>query len=109
MSNQKCRSIMYECTKLTPNSDIFPNEMKIIMENIMNLKKVPLMHLVVVILTGIAHWSWKTVLNIDTDWDIPLIFFGVIIGYPGISLLNFFELKFLFIYSQAQISQQQLA
>ncbi|CAF4630988.1 unnamed protein product, partial [Rotaria sp. Silwood2] len=33
MSNHKCRSIMYECTKLTPNIDIFPDEMKVIMEN----------------------------------------------------------------------------
>ncbi|CAF2073335.1 unnamed protein product [Rotaria magnacalcarata] len=83
MSNQKCRSIMYDCTKLTPNSDIFPDEMKVIMENIVSLKKVPLMHLMVIILSGVAHWSSRTVLNIDIDWDIPLIFYGVIIGYPG--------------------------
>ena len=85
MSNQKCRSIMHECTKLTPNSDIFPDEMKIIMENIVNLKKVPLMHFMIIILSGVAHWSSRTLLNIDIDWDIPLIFYGVIIGYPGIA------------------------
>ncbi|CAF3370339.1 unnamed protein product, partial [Rotaria socialis] len=85
MSNQKCRSIMHDCTKLTPNSDIFPDEMKVIMENIFSLKKVPLMHLMVIILSGVAHWSSRTVLNIDIDWDIPLIFYGVIIGYPGIA------------------------
>ena len=84
MSNHKCRSIMYECTKLTPDNDIFPDEIKIVLENIVHLKKVPLMHLLIVILSGIAHWCSRTVLNIDMDWDIPLIFFGVIIGYPGI-------------------------
>lgn len=93
MSNHKCRSIIYECTKLTSNSDIFPDEMKIIMENITNLKKVPLMHLVVVSLTGIAHWSSRTILNIDIDWDIPLILFGVIVGYPGITVI-LFDLNF---------------
>ncbi|CAF4089393.1 unnamed protein product, partial [Rotaria magnacalcarata] len=76
MSNHKCQEIMYECTKLTPNSDIFPIEMKMIMKNISNLKKEPLMHLVVVILSGrIGHWSSKTTLNIDIDLDIPLILF----------------------------------
>ena len=75
---------MYECTKLTPNNDIFSDEIRIVLENIVYLKKVPLMHLLIVILSGIAHWCSKTVLNIDVDWDIPLIFFGVIIGYPGI-------------------------
>ena len=86
MANHKCRSIMTECTKITPNSDIFPHEIRLVLENIVNLKKVPLMHLVIVVLSGIAHWCFKTVLNVDIDWDIPLIFFGVIIGFPGILL-----------------------
>ncbi|CAF2047857.1 unnamed protein product [Rotaria magnacalcarata] len=83
MTSHKCRSIMTECTKITPNSDIFPHEIRLVLENIVNLKKVPLMHLVIVVLSGIAHWCFKTVLNVDIDWDIPLIFFGVIIGFPG--------------------------
>ena len=74
---------MHECTKLIPNSDILPDEVKIVLENIVYLKKVPLMHLIVVVLSGIAHWCFITVLNIDVDWDIPLIFYGIIIGYPG--------------------------
>ncbi|CAF1413702.1 unnamed protein product [Adineta steineri] len=44
---------------------------------------VPLMHLITVVLSGISHWCSRTLLNIDVDWDIPLIFFGVIVGYPG--------------------------
>ncbi|CAF1291085.1 unnamed protein product [Rotaria sordida] len=42
-----------------------------------------MMHLLVVVLSGIAHWCSRTLLNIDLDWDIPLVFYGVIIGYPG--------------------------
>ncbi|CAF2950321.1 unnamed protein product [Rotaria sp. Silwood2] len=83
MSNHKCRSIMYECTKVTPPNDIFPYDIRVVLENIVNLKKVPIMHLLVVIFAGIAHWCSRTVLNIDIDWDIPLLFYGVIIGYPG--------------------------
>lgn len=77
---------MYECTKITPNSDIFPDDIKVVLEHIVQLKKVPLMHLLIVILSGVAHWCSRTVINIDIDWDIPLIFYGVIIGYPGIFL-----------------------
>lgn len=39
MSNHKCHSIIYECTKLTPDTNIFPYEIRMIMENIKNLKK----------------------------------------------------------------------
>ena len=88
MSNHKSRSIMYECTKLTPASDIFPSDIRLVLENIVNLKKVPMMHLLIVILSGIAHWCSRTVLNIDLDWDIPLVFYGVIIGYPGICVIK---------------------
>ncbi|CAF4240560.1 unnamed protein product, partial [Rotaria sordida] len=42
-----------------------------------------MMHLLVVVLSGIAHWCSRTLLNIDLDWGIPLVFYGVIIGYPG--------------------------
>ncbi len=84
MSNSKSRSIIYDCTKLTPDNDIFPNEIKIILENIVNLKKIPIMHLLLVVLAGVAHWCSRTMLNIDIDWEIPLIFYGVIVGYPGI-------------------------
>ena len=73
---------MYECTKVTPSSDIFPNEIKLVLENIVILKKVPLMHLLLVVLSGIAHWCSRTVINIDLGWGIPLIFFGIIIGIP---------------------------
>ncbi|CAF1001672.1 unnamed protein product [Adineta ricciae] len=83
MSNHKCRSIMYECTKVTPANDVFPYEIRAVLENIVNLKKVPIMHLLIVIFAGIAHWCSRTVLNIDLDWNIPLVFYGVIIGYPG--------------------------
>lgn len=90
MSNDRCRSIMYECTKLTPNNNIFPDEIRLILENIVKLKKVPIMHLIIVVLTGVAHWCSRTMLNLDLDWDIPLIFFGVIIGYPGKVDKNYF-------------------
>jgi hypothetical protein len=66
---------MYECTKVTPSNDIFPDEIKLVLENIVILKKVPLMHLIIVVLSEISHWCSGTVLNIDLDWDIPLIFF----------------------------------
>ncbi|CAF2877804.1 unnamed protein product [Rotaria sp. Silwood2] len=93
MATHKCRNIMSECTKLTPNNDIFPHEIKIILENIVNLKKVSMMHLIVVVLSGVAHWCFRTVLNIDMDWNIPLIFFGVIIGYPGINIGKFYSIN----------------
>lgn len=88
MSIDKCRAIMYECTKLTPENAIFPQEIRVVLENIVWLKKVPLMHLVLVVLSGIAHWCSRTVINLDIDWDIPLVFYGVIVGYPGKCLLN---------------------
>lgn len=84
MSNSKSRSIIYECTKITLDNDILPNEIKIILENIVNLKKIPIMHLLIVVLAGVSHWCSRTMLNIDMDWEIPLIFYGIIVGYPGI-------------------------
>lgn len=77
---------MYECTKITPNNDIFPDHIKIVLEHIVKLKKVPLMHLLIIVLSGVAHWCSRTILNVEPEWDIPLIFYGVIIGYPGSSL-----------------------
>jgi hypothetical protein len=75
--------IMNECTKITPNNDILPMNIKLLLEHIVKLKKVPLMHLLLVVLSGVAHWCSRSILNVDFDWDIPLIVFGVIIGYPG--------------------------
>ena len=77
---------MYECTKITPKNDILPDNIKFVLEHIVQLKKVPLMHLLIVVLSGVAHWCSRTLINIDIDWDILLIFYGVIIGYPGIFL-----------------------
>ncbi len=87
---------MYECTKITPNNDILPVQIKIVLEHIVKLKKVPLMHLLIIVLSGVAHWCSRTVLNIDMDWDIPLIFFGVIIGYPGIFIDKFVLVVLIF-------------
>lgn len=93
MSIDKCRSIMYECTKLTPDNIIFSHEVRLVLENIVSLKKVPMMHLIVVLLSGIAHWCSRTLLNLDLDWNIPLIFYGVIVGYPGKYLFEIFIIE----------------
>ena len=55
ISSRECRSIMYECTKLTPLNNIFPHDVKMVLENIVNLKKVPIMHFLIVVFAGIAH------------------------------------------------------
>ena len=96
---------MYECTKVTPANDIFPFEIRTVLENIVTLKKVPIMHLLIVIFAGIAHWCSRTVLNIDLDWNIPLVFYGVIIGYPGIWIKSEEGCISIFFICQDQTSQ----
>ena len=40
---------MYECTKVILTSDILPDVIKVVLQHIVQLKKVPLMHLLIVV------------------------------------------------------------
>ncbi|CAF1427877.1 unnamed protein product [Rotaria sordida] len=61
----------YQSAGFSPNIKITKTEIRYISQSLHGTN------------VGIAHWCFRTVLNIDMDWDIPLLFFGVIIGYPG--------------------------